>query len=70
MKTYDFINSNIGNKVYISNYLAIDPVLRKLISNKTELILKRLTKGGRAIVTDPNDIEYSITPKNIREIGN
>ena len=71
MKTFDFINSNIGNKVYITNHgdLAIDPTLRKLIVNKTELTLKSLTRGGRAIVSENNGKVHSIPPKNIREIG-
>lgn len=71
MKAYDFINSSIGNKVYITNNgdLSIDPILRNLIFNKTELSLKRLTKGGMAIVEDDDGKEYAIPPRNIREIG-
>lgn len=71
MKAYDFINSNLGNKVYITNHgdLSIDPILRNLISNKTALTLKRLTPGGMAIVSDNKGKEYPIPPKNIREIG-
>ncbi len=72
MKTLDFIRSNIGNKVYIINAgdLSIDPILRKLIRDKTELKLIRLTPGGMAIVSDDNGKEHSLPPSNIREVGN
>lgn len=71
MNTLDFIRSNISNKVYITNDgdLSIDPILRKLIKDKTELKLIRLTPGGMAIVENDNGKEYAIPPRNIREIG-
>ena len=71
MRTYDFINSNIGNKVYITSDgdLAMDGSLRKFIFNKTEFTLLRLTKGGMAILCDENGKEYLIPPKNVRKAG-
>ncbi len=69
MRTLDFIKSNIGNKVYINKGLGVDRELRKLISNKTELTLRRLSRGGMAIVADDDGKEYSIAPRYIREVG-
>lgn len=72
MKAHDFIRSAIGNKVYITGDgdLGMNRSLRGFISNKTELTLLRLTKGGKAIVIDEGGIEHSVPPRNVREVGN
>ena len=71
MKTLDFIRSNIGSKVYLTpdGDLMMNGELKPLIREKQELILTKLTKGGMAIVTDKNGNEYSVPPKNVREIN-
>jgi len=69
MKTYDFINKNIGNLVYITGDrdLGMDGELRKLIHDKTILILVKLTKAGRAYLKDANGKFYSVPARNVRE---
>ena len=72
MTTNEFIKQAIGNKVYITSDgdLGIDRSLRGLISNKTPLILVKLTKAGYAYVYNGITKKYhSIPPSNIREIG-
>jgi len=71
MKTLDFINQAIGNKVYLTGEgdLAFYHELRYFIYNKTPLTLLRLTKGGRAIV-EYKGKEFSVPPNNVREVGN
>lgn len=70
MKTLDFIKKAIGSKVYITRNgdLIMDAELKGLIYDKTELILIKLTKGGRAYLKDEKTNKYySVSPKNIRE---
>lgn len=70
MKTYDFIKQAIGNKVYLTpdGDLAMSGELRGFIYSKTPLTLIRLTKGGMAIVKSDDGKEYSVPPRNVREI--
>lgn len=72
MKTHDFINANIGNKVYITGEgdLAMSGELRQLIYNKTELTLVKLTKSGMVYLEDESGKFYSVPPSNVREVGN
>lgn len=72
MKTYDFINQATGNKVYLTGDgdLGMSGELRGFIFNKTPLTLIRLTRGGMAIVKDDEGSEYSVPPRNVREVGN
>jgi len=71
MKNYDFINSNIGNQVYVTGDgdLAMGSEFRSLIFNKTTLTIVKLTKGGKAYLTDSLGNFYSVPPRNIREIS-
>lgn len=50
MKNHEFIEKNIRNRVYVTGDrdLAFNGELRKIISNKTELTIVKLTKGGMA----------------------
>ena len=70
MKNHEFIEKNIGNKVYITGDgdLGIHAELRDLIYNKTPLTIIKLTKGGMAYLTDEKNKFYSIPPRNVREI--
>ena len=72
MKAYDFINQAIGNKVYLTGDgdLAMSGELRYFIIKKTPLTLVRLTRGGMAIVKSDEGDEYSVPPRNVREVGN
>lgn len=69
MKSYDFIKQAIGNKVYIigDGDLGLNSELRDFIYEKTELKLIKLTKGGMCIV-EYNSKQYSVPPRNVREI--
>jgi len=71
MKTYDFIKQAIGTYVIIngSRDLSMCGEFRKLIQNKTELKLLKLTKGGNAYVQDEQTGEYySVPPTNIEQV--
>jgi hypothetical protein len=72
MKTHEFIQKNIGAKVYVTGDrdLAINQELRKIIFNKTELTIVKLTRGGMAYLTDNNNNFYTVPPRNVREVGN
>jgi len=71
MKAYEFIEKNIGNKVYVTGDrdLAFDGDLRKIIFNKTELTIVKLTRKGMAYLVDSQNNFYSVPPGNVREIG-
>lgn len=71
MKNHDFINSNIGNQVYITSDgdLAMCSEFRSLIFNKTTLTIVKLTKGGKAYLKDLSGNFYSVPPRNVREIS-
>jgi len=71
MKTYDFIKQAIGTKVYLTGDgdLGMSGELRGFIYDKTPLTLMRLTRGGMAIVKSDDGKEYSVPPRNVREIG-
>lgn len=71
MKTLDFINQNIGGKVYITGErdLGMNSELRKFIYNKTEFILVRLTKKGMAYLESEDGKHYIVPPRNVRLIG-
>lgn len=71
MKTYDFIRQTIGRKVYLTNDgdLMMHRELRDFILHKTPLILIKLTKAGKVVVKADNGEEYSVPPRNVREIG-
>ena len=72
MKTYNFIEANIGALCYLTGAgdLAMDSEYRKYIFNKLPLRLLRLNKKGLAIVQDesvlPKIKEFSIKPSNLR----
>lgn len=73
MKTHEFIQKSIGNKVYLTDnarVLAFDGDLRKIIFNKTELTLLKLTKNGMAYLVDDHGQHYSVPPRYVREVGN
>jgi len=73
MTTDVFIKQAIGNLVYVTGDgdLAFNGGLRKIIFNKTELRLIKLTKAGYAYLHDEKEnLFYSVRPSNIREIGN
>ncbi len=74
MKTHEFIEKNIGNKVYVTGDgdLAFNGGLRKIISSKTrtiELTIVKLTKGGMAYLMDDENNFYTVPPRNVREVG-
>lgn len=70
MKEYDFINSNIGKKVYLTSEgdLAMGMEYRQFIYNNKEryLTLIKLTKGGMAYLLGDNGKYYSVPPRNVR----
>lgn len=70
MKTFDWINSIIGNTVYINGDgdLGMDGQLRQLIFNKTKLTLLRITKKGLVEVMDTDGNLYYVRAKNISEL--
>ena len=72
MKNNEFIQKNIGGRVYVTGDgdLAIHAELRKIIFNKTELRIVKLTKGGMAYLSDDDNNFYSVPPRNVREVGN
>lgn len=70
MKTKDFINQAIGNRVYLTALrdLGMRGELKQLIYNKTPLRLIKLTKSGLAYVKDEaTNRYYSVPPTNVRE---
>lgn len=71
MKAHDFINSNIGNKVYVTGAgdLAFCGELKSIIYNKTELTIVKLTKSGMAYLVDAENNYYSVPPRNVREVS-
>lgn len=72
MKNHDFINLNVGKKVYITGDgdLGMKRELRRLIFYKTELKLLKLTKAGMAHLYDEETkLKYSVPPRNVRLIG-
>lgn len=71
MKAHEFIEKNIGNKVYVTGDgdLAMCSEFRKIIFNKTELIIVKLTKGGMAYLMDDENNFYTVPPNNVREVG-
>ena len=70
MENHDFITENIGSTVYITGDgdLAFNGELRRVIFNKTELTIVKLTKGGMAYLTDGKGKFYSVPPRNVREV--
>ena len=70
MKNHEFIQKNIGNKVYVTGDgdLGFDYNLRRIIFNKTELTIVKLTKSGLAYLVDDNMNYYAVPPRNVREI--
>jgi len=71
MKNHEFIKKNIGTKVYVTGDgdLAMQSEFRKIIFNKTELTIVKLTKGGMAYLVDIQGNFYTVPPRNVREIG-
>ena len=71
MKAHKFIECNIGNKVYVTGDgdLAMCSELRKVIFNKIELTIVKLTKAGMAYLVDDENNFYSVPPRNVREVG-
>jgi hypothetical protein len=71
MKNHEFIEKNIGAKVYITGDgdLAMNGEFRQLIFNKTELTIVKLTRGGMAYLTDDKGNFYSVPPRNVRELN-
>lgn len=73
MKNQDFINSNIGNKVYVNGNwdLAFNGELRPIINNlELDLVIVKLTKKGDAyLYSEQNKLFYTVPIQNIRLIG-
>ena len=72
MKAYDFINLNIGKKVYLlpDGDLGMSSNLKLLIHYETPLTLLGLTKGGMAKVQEEeNGNIHIVPPRNVRLIG-
>lgn len=71
MKNHDFINSNIGEQVYVTGDgdLAMNSEFRNIIFNKTTLTIVKLTRGGKAYLKDSYGHFYSVPPRNVREIS-
>lgn len=69
MKTYDFINQSIGQKVYLVNKgdIAFDSEYKSLIYNKVPLTLLKLTKKGMAYTVDGAGNFHSVPPSCLRE---
>lgn len=67
MNSQDFIKENIGKKVYVTGRgdLAICSEFRKIIFNKTELEIIKLTKAGLAYLVDSEGVFYSVPPRNV-----
>lgn len=70
MKNHEFIQKNIGSKVYVTGDgdLAFDMNLCRIITLKTELTIVKLTKSGMAYLVDENENYYTVPPRNVREI--
>jgi hypothetical protein len=70
MTAHEFIKQNIGNKVYVSGErdLAFNGELRKIIFNKTELTIVKLTRGGMAHLVDSDNKFYTVPPSNVNLI--
>lgn len=68
MKTFDFINSNIGQSVYITGDgdLAMCGEFRKHIFGQTEFKLLGLTKGGLAKLQELDNNYITVKPRNVR----
>ena len=71
MKAHEFIEKNIGNKVYVTGDgdLAMCIEFRKIIFNKTELRIVKLTKSGMVYLVDEENNFYTVPPRNVREVG-
>ena len=71
MKAYEFIEKNIGNKVYVKGDggLVTCKYLRRLILYKTELTVVKLTKSGMAYLVDENNNYYRVPPRYVRAVG-
>lgn len=71
MKAYEFIEKNIGNRVHLTGDgdLAMCYKFRKIISNKTELTIVKLTKSGMVYLVDDENNSYTVPPRNVREVG-
>ena len=67
MKAYEFINSNIGASVIVLNKgdLAFECEMRRLIYQKPELILLKLTRAGMALVAEGKKT-HTIPPRCLR----
>lgn len=63
MKAYDFINTNIGERVRVVNNRDLALTLKHLFGK--ELYLVKLSRSGMAILTDGKK-EYSVPPYGIR----
>ena len=65
-----FIEENIGNKVYIKPGadLSFSSEFRRIISNKIPLTIIKLTKSGMVYLTDNQNNFYTIPPRNIDSI--
>lgn len=78
MKAHDFINKNIGRKVYLTGRrdIGIDSSLRKFIipdmnknvynSQQQYLTILKLTKSGMAYLLGEDGLHYSVRPTNVR----
>lgn len=69
MKNYEFIEKNIGAKVYVTGEgdLAMCGEFRSLIFEKIPLTIVKLTRGGMAYLVDGSGNFYSVPPRNVRE---
>ena len=73
MKNHEFIEKNIGAKVYVTpnGDLMFNGSLRRIISHKDEYIpltIIKLTKSGMAYLMDAWGHFYSVPPRNVREM--
>jgi hypothetical protein len=70
MKAHEFIEKNIGNRVYVTGDrdLAFNGGLREIIFKKTELTVVKLTRGGLAYLMDDKNRFYAVPPRNVREV--
>jgi ribosomal protein L37E len=71
MKAHEFIEKNIGKKVYITgdHDLSMNGELRNFIFCKTEFVIVKLTRGGMAYLQNEQTKRcYAVPPRNVREV--
>lgn len=73
MTKFEFIQANIGKKVYVTGDgdLYFNGELRPIISSRhrqVELTIVKLTKGGKAYLVADDGLFYSVPIKNVKLI--